>query len=213
MQFFQYALYQIPALVIALCFHEFGHGLVAYWCGDPTAKNAGRLTLNPMHHLDLKGSLCLFFLGFGWAKPVPINPYNFKNKRWDDLKVSLAGITINFILYLLFTFLQVGIENYTYTVGVVTDLQYNILLIIHTFSWISAQLNLSLAIFNLFPIPPLDGYHVVNDLFFKGRWRITQQQAGMGMGLLVLLSYLGVTGDVINTIMDYVEVFVKNLMM
>ena len=88
----------IPVLIFSLCVHEFSHGYVAYLLGDNTAANEGRLTLNPINHLDLTGSLMILFVGFGWAKPVPVNPLNFKNKDQDMMKVALAGPMANLIL-------------------------------------------------------------------------------------------------------------------
>ena len=88
----------IPGLLLALTFHEFAHGYAAYLMGDNTAKYDGRLSLNPMHHMDLVGTLCLLFFRFGWAKPVPINPNNFKDRKWGTILVSLAGPFANFLL-------------------------------------------------------------------------------------------------------------------
>lgn len=92
------ALAYVLAIVFALMMHELAHGLVAYWCGDKTAKEQGRLSLNPFKHLDLWGSLSFLFVGFGWAKPVPINPLNFRNYKKSMALVSLAGIITNLIL-------------------------------------------------------------------------------------------------------------------
>ena len=94
-----YLLLAMPGRLLAISFHEWAHAWMAYKCGDPTAKNRGRLTVNPLAHLDLIGLAMMMLAGFGWAKPVPVNPYNFRNFRRDDLKVSLAGITMNLILF------------------------------------------------------------------------------------------------------------------
>ena len=88
-------LVRVPPLLFALSIHEFAHAWAAYLCGDTTAKDRGRLTLDPLAHLDLMGSLCMLLVGFGWAKPVPINPYNFRHPRRDDIFVSLAGVAAN----------------------------------------------------------------------------------------------------------------------
>ncbi len=87
-----------PPLLLALTLHEYAHGYVAYRLGDPTARNAGRLTLNPLSHLDPIGTIAFFFIKFGWAKPVPVNPYYFKNPRQDMLWVALAGPVTNLLL-------------------------------------------------------------------------------------------------------------------
>ena len=108
-------LISIPAILIALTLHEIAHGYVAKRCGDPTAEMLGRLSLNPLHHLDPIGTLCMLIFGFGWAKPVPINPRNFKNYRRDDLLVSLAGITVNLLLFFFATLLMTGLNQIIFT--------------------------------------------------------------------------------------------------
>ncbi len=95
----------VAALLISLILHEIGHGFVALKCGDPTAKMLGRLSLDPRKHLDPVGMICMFFLGIGWAKPVPINPYNFRKRNRDMILVSVAGIAVNLLLFTLSTFL------------------------------------------------------------------------------------------------------------
>lgn len=106
--FFDQAIFRTLAVLIGLCCHEWGHAYVAYRCGDDTAKRAGRLTLNPLRHLDPVGTILMFFVGFGYAKPVPVNPYHFRGDRnRDDFLVSIAGITVNLILFVLFTYLAV----------------------------------------------------------------------------------------------------------
>ena len=98
MEYLTQLMLRLPAVLIAICMHESAHGWVANRCGDPTARLMGRITLNPVKHFDPVGMLCLVFFGVGWAKPVPINPLHFRNYRKDDLKVSLAGVTMNLIL-------------------------------------------------------------------------------------------------------------------
>ena len=151
--FFDQAIFRTLAVLIGLCCHEWGHAYVAYRCGDDTAKRAGRLTLNPLRHLDPVGTILMFFAGFGYAKPVPVNPYNFRGDRnRDDFLVSIAGITVN----------------------------------------------LNLAVFNLIPLPPLDGYHVVNDLIFKGRFQLSKNAFRIGMMIVLVLSAQGILGRIIS---------------
>ena len=218
LRFLDFTLYRVPAVLIALCCHEWGHAFVAYLCGDPTAKLMHRMTVNPLRHLDPVGTLMLFFLGFGWAKPVPVNPYNFRNPRWDDFKVSIAGITVNLLIFLLCTLLLVGLTRYAwmpdvlryYSLGDLMGFDSGIALnIMYGYGDVNAefmrhpealpvmrmlmqiaQINLSIALFNLIPVPPLDGYHVFNDLLLRGRWHITPRQAQIGMGLVMAVSFL-----------------------
>ena len=151
---------QILALVIpilfALTIHELSHGLMALHFGDPTAKNAGRLTLNPLAHLDPIGTLMLFIVHFGWAKPVPVNPAYFKDPKKDMIWVSLAGPVSNIILAFLTGMIirVVGMEmsnNFTFNF-------FKLML------YYSLTINLALAVFNLIPIPPLDGSKILQGL-------------------------------------------------
>ena len=150
--------FMIVALLISLILHEIGHGFVALKCGDPTAKWSGRLTLDPRKHLDPIGMICMFFLGIGWARPVPINPYNFKHRSRDMILVSVAGIVVNLLLFLTSTFLYVLSFRAS---GAVIGYVRQFLIILLSY-------NISLAVFNLVPVPPLDGYRLVNQIFFKG---------------------------------------------
>lgn len=143
-------LVSLPGLLIAIVFHEFAHGYSAYLLGDPTAKNAGRLTLNPIKHIDPVGFLFMLIFRFGWAKGVPINPMYFKNRKRDTIIVSLAGVFTNFTLALLIGSLLIylPIRNSVVTDMMVITLWYNIML----------------GVFNLLPFPPLDGSKVVASL-------------------------------------------------
>ena len=107
-------LYRVPAVLIALTLHELAHGYVALRCGDPTAQMLGRLTFNPLRHLDPIGTLFMFLFGFGWARPVPVNPRNFKRFRRDDFLVSAAGVTVNFLLFLFSTLLMILCLRFLY---------------------------------------------------------------------------------------------------
>ncbi len=151
-------IFAIIVLIFSVVIHEIAHGAVANSLGDPTAKLAGRLTLNPLSHLDLFGSFLipLFLIvttgiGFGYAKPVPINPFNFRDQKYGMIKVALAGIAANFALALVFgLILRVLLHS---TVFVNADFNNLLAIIVGT--------NLWLGVFNLVPIPPLDGSHVL----------------------------------------------------
>ena len=144
----------VPAAIIGLTVHEFAHAFTAYKLGDNTAKNDGRITLNPLKHIDWLGLLLIVMAGFGWAKPVMFNPDNLKNKHRDEILISIAGPISNFLLAILF----MGIARILYSTEVfstsIIGFQTIQLLII----W--GVINLGLFLFNLIPIPPLDGSHI-----------------------------------------------------
>ena len=142
----------IPVLLFALVFHEFSHGWVANKLGDPTAKYAGRLTLNPMAHLDLFGSLMILFVGFGWAKPVPVNSRYLTNPRTDMMKIAFAGPASN----LLLAFIAGSLIRLTGNMGVLSSMLI-----------MFAQINIMLAVFNMIPIPPLDGSQIFSGLMIR----------------------------------------------
>ncbi|MDY0255757.1 site-2 protease family protein [Gudongella oleilytica] len=143
-------LISLPGLLTAIIFHELAHGLTAYWLGDPTAKDAGRLTLNPIRHIDPVGFLFMLVFRFGWAKAVPINPMNFKNRKRDTILVSIAGVTVNFIIAMILGAVLVygNVTNQTAIDILGIGMWYNIML----------------GVFNLLPFPPLDGSKVVASL-------------------------------------------------
>ena len=157
---FQQPLIFIPlalALLIALTWHEFFHALVAVWQGDNTAKDAGRLTLNPLAHLDLTGTILLLLVGFGWGKPVPVNYYNLKNQKWGPAIVSAAGPFANLLSVIVFALIFKIIAPANLNPAdpfAVMNFSGNLLLIFLSFLVVY---NLVLMIFNLIPIPPLDG--------------------------------------------------------
>ena len=189
----------LPGIVIGLSFHEFGHAAVAYKLGDNTPKLQGRVTLNPMAHIDWMGLAALFFCGFGWGQPVQINPFNFKHRRRDELFVALAGVVMNVLLAAAFVVIakivvMAGsnwIMNTTLGMGVWQIILYAI------------QINLVLMIFNLIPCPPLDGFNIIaNIVGFAGSetyWRIYRY----GSWILVLIIITGITGMVISPCVQF----------
>ena len=272
----------IPGMLLAISIHESAHGWVAEKCGDPTARYAGRITLNPVKHFDPMGFLCMFLIGFGWAKPVPVNPLLYKNYRKDDIKVSLAGITANLCLFLicfiitqaLFTAAvaklpeydvgQEGFQRYaevyentqdgeeayrvTWPDGTKYVVSYGsywdsdalyeasggyyryritgsstpvsaadvviepafgkIVGILYQMLCNCMLINITLAVFNLIPLPPLDGYHVLNDLVLHQDLfarRRTQQITGMILVALIMLGNINSDWDIIGKVLNFVR--------
>ena len=179
----------LPVLIFSIVVHEVAHAWVALKEGDDTAQSLGRITLNPLSHLDPIGSfvvpVVLFFMPggfiFGWAKPVPIDPRKFRDFKGGDIRVSLAGIVSNLILAVGFTLLAVVFIKLQ-GVFPLAESAFGFLIQAARFG---VLINLILAVFNLVPIPPLDGSHVLYH-FLPRAWRATYQQAGL-YGILVLI--------------------------
>jgi len=177
-------LYLIPtalALIVAITIHEFSHALAADKLGDPTPRSMGRLTLNPLKHLDPIGTLALIFLGFGWGKPVPIDPYNLQHPKRDEAIISLAGPVSNLILALIISL-------------IVRFLPLNNISIL--FLSILVQMNVILAIFNLLPLPPLDGSKIFLALLPQDK-SVQWQEAfeKYGFILIIVLLFLPIGGS------------------
>ena len=249
--------YTWGVILFSLILHECAHGYMAYKCGDPTAKMMGRLSLNPARHLHPLGTLFMFLFGVGWAKPVPVNPRNFRNGRRDDFLVSIAGVSVNLTIFLIAVFLScvvnrvmmgeellntmigaydVGLEPFVsplYNVGGYImegdwtslagffptayggDLHSGLyvkegwealsavlnapwLLYVQRLLLLLAQVNLSLAVFNLLPIPPLDGFHVVNDLLLKGKLQLNGKMFRIAQAVLLALLFTGLLDSVLS---------------
>ncbi len=151
-------LMRIPVILLSLTIHEVAHGWIASRLGDPTAKNLGRLSLNPLKHLDPIGTIMMLVFGFGWAKPVPINTRYFKDKRRDMALTALAGPVSNLVIAFIGIFFYMILSRTLYNALVSgSSLAYVIVLFFYVFY----TLNLYLAIFNLLPIPPLDGSRIL----------------------------------------------------
>lgn len=158
----------IPAAFLTIVLHEMSHGFVAYLLGDRTAKNAGRLTLNPIKHIDIFGLIAMIVFGFGWAKPVPVNPYFFKNRKAGMALTAFAGPASNLLLALLGLFVYKLFMFIPMPIGIMGEVLYGFAQFIVIF----VSLNVGLAIFNLIPIPPLDGSKILNSflperIYFK----------------------------------------------
>ncbi len=195
----------LPGILLGLTVHEFSHGYVAYLLGDNTAKNNGRLTLNPVAHIDPIGFLMLIFAGFGWAKPVPINPYFFTDRRRGTFLVSIAGPASNIVMAIVLTTL---LGLFMRTMGVGFAVQQVVMSAIF--------INLVLAVFNLFPIPPLDGSKILMSLFPSRFEETFYQLEKYSVILLILLLVLGVIRNVLfpivgalyNLLMLYLNILV-----
>jgi Zn-dependent protease len=187
------ALAVISAALVAIMFHECAHAYAALKCGDMTAKLSGRLTLNPAKHFDLVGMLMFLVAGFGWAKPVPINPDNFRNKKVGILIVSLAGVATN----LLLAFLSFGLLNLVQLMfsGVTrwTAFASFLRLFLFYFFMFATIVNVTLAAFNILPLYPLDGYRVVEALAPRSAYCRFMRRYGayILLGLVFVSFFLG----------------------
>ena len=233
--FVVYILCFAAAALLSLTLHECAHGYVALRCGDPTAKLRGRLSLNPARHLDPVGTLCMVVLGFGWARPVPVDPRNYRHYRRDEYLVSVAGIAVNLALFLICSVLSVlccrlmlgpgwfeGALRWN-KVTLYTDLSSLIvfggvtlprgLMAGMALPWLQYPLrfllmmtyvNLPLAVFNLLPIPPLDGWRIVNNAL-RGRLNVRPQTFRVVQVALVLLCFTGLLGQGMGLVVNAIE--------
>lgn len=197
----------LPGLLIAISAHEFAHAYAAYRLGDNSQRFQGRLTLNPIKHIDPIGFLLLMVIGFGWAKPVMIDSRKFKNPRKDDTIVSLAGPLANFILALVFTILT-GI---TYVIMYKTGTSQTLYLVLEIFK-LAIQINLVLMVFNLIPIPPLDGHHLLGNIFGAKVWNFYYRFADIWRFVLIALIVLGGTGFIISPIVGGIYSFLIKIL-
>ena len=175
------------ALLLVLPIHEFAHAFVAVKSGDNTPKIYGRYTLNPMAHFDVLGLVCLLFVHFGWAKPVPVNPNNFKHPKLDSFLVAIAGVTANYLLaFIVYPILVIDVlyvpEFYYFTEVLYYSLYY------------AFFISLALAVFNFLPIYPLDGFRVV-DVFVRRRGKVYYIYKKYGYFVLLAFILLGIIAD------------------
>lgn len=178
----------IPCVLVALTFHEFAHGYVAMRLGDPTARNFGRLTLNPLKHLDPIGTICMVLFGFGWAKPVPINTRYFKNPRRGMALSAAAGPIMNLLLSFVAAFVTEFVVWLAGTTVLQSAAASNVLIMAFRLFYTFHRLNLALAIFNLIPLPPLDGSRILF-IFLPPKWYfgLMKYERYIMIGFLVLL--------------------------
>ena len=180
------------AIVFSITAHEYAHALTAYKMGDPTAKMAGRMSLNPAKHLDPTGAICLVLFGFGWAKGVPINPNLFRNYRKGQVLVSLSGILTNLVLGIIFTFLSV-------VVNLFLDGSVYFWFFVQALFQYLAVINYVLAVFNILPIYPLDGFSFLEAfLRYDNKFLVFMRKYGMIILLILLLT------GIISLLMNFV---------
>lgn len=182
-------LLSLPIIFLSLSVHESAHGLMALKLGDPTAKNLGRITLNPLKHLDPIGFLCMVLAGFGWARPVPVNSRYFNKPRRDMALVGLAGPLSNLLLAIVFLLLLrfVGF-GWLARMAAATSLQANIIYFVLLLFYYGVYMNVTLAVFNLLPVPPLDGSRIFY-VFLPPRvyMKVMQYQHIISLIVMVLL--------------------------
>ena len=182
------AIFFLPPFLLAISMHESAHGYVANRLGDPTAKNLGRITLNPIPHIDLFGLLAIFIVHFGWAKPVPVNLGNLKNPRKDNVWIALAGPASNLALAVVsgvvFRLLAPMLAGSEAGIFFLMMIQF------------SVTLNIVLMVFNLFPLPPLDGFHILEGIVSHDIYLLLQKLRSTGpmllFGLIILGSFTGI---------------------
>ena len=185
------AILRVLAVLLCLTVHETCHGLAAYVLGDPTAKSRHRLSLNPLRHIDWLGLAMMFFVGFGWAKAVPVDPRYFKKPKEGMALTALAGPVSNFLLAVIALSGSKVIYLYA-SYSVWMELLFNFLL------YTVAPLSIGLGLFNLLPIPPLDGSKVLGAVLPDGLYFMLMRYERYGMFLLIALSYFGITSHLIS---------------
>jgi len=202
-------LLSLPAVFLAFSFHEFAHAYIAYKMGDPTPKIQGRLTLDPLAHVDWIGLIMFTVFGFGWAKPVQVNSYNFRNRKRGDILVSLAGPVSNLLLAVIaFIILQI-LESFLPGNSIANAINGNgiIYLIIHRIVW----LNIVFALLNLVPIPPFDGYHIVKAIFFRRNVNFFWQLERYSIIILFAFIVLGVFNYIVGIPASYIYNWLRSL--
>ena len=194
---------RVLPLLFAITIHEFAHAYVAVLCGDTTPKHDGRVTLNPLAHLDLFGTLCLLFAPIGWGKPVRVNPYNFGHPRRDDILVSVAGVTMNLATAVAGALVVRGL-----VAAGVSPFGSRAATSLWMMGEILVMLSVGLAVFNLLPFPPLDGSKVVMNLLPAGAAQAYRRVAPfVSMVILMLIFFTGVVGRVLWPVVDTVVRF------
>ena len=189
-------LLMLPGIIIGLSLHEAGHAYTSYWLGDPTPKAQGRLSVNPLRHIDPIGFVFLLVAGFGWGRPVEINPVFYKHKRRDEFIVSIAGVTVNLIVAIVFSFIAKAVGS-AYMHDPSDPLYYLYMIIVYV-----VYINLILMAFNLIPCPPLDGWGIVTQIFDLRKYSWWLPVYRKGSLILMVIILLGLTGRIISPIVS-----------
>jgi len=194
-------LYYIPGIFVALSFHEFSHALAAKLMGDDTAERAGRLTIDPRAHVDLFGFIALLLAGFGWAKPVPINPWAFKKRRLGTVIVSLAGPLMNFVIaFILLSALYLMFNVFGYD----NEIVYNILSD-------AFFVNVVLCVFNLIPVPPLDGSKILASFLPDSLENKIYSLERYSYLILIALIFTNVLDKILNPMVIFLANFIDDI--
>ena len=209
MAFLESLIIMLPVVVIGLSFHEAAHGYMAYKMGDPTAKNMGRLTLNPLKHLDPIGFAAMLLVGFGWAKPVQFNPYNFKDYKKGTILTAIAGPLANLLLAVC------ALVLYTVTICILSATSSLALLVTNDVMRILTDMlfylylaNIVLMLFNLIPVPPLDGSKVLFSVLPSKSYRFVLNYERYGMYILLVLLWFNILDAPLDAALEFfVDIF------
>lgn len=201
-------LYSLPAVFLAFSFHEFAHAFIAYRMGDHTPKLQGRLTLDPLAHVDWIGFIMFLVFGFGWAKPVQVTPSNFRNRKLGDILVSIAGPMANMVLaFFAILFMQLFKRFFLTQTGYGANMA---LVVIIRIIERTAILNVVFAFLNLIPIPPFDGYKILKTLFFKSNIKFFWVLERYSLIILFVMILLNIFNYIIDAPSHFVYIFLSN---
>ncbi len=182
----------LPGIILGLSLHEFAHAWMSNKLGDPTPKRQGRLTINPLAHIDWIGFLALLLVGFGWGKPVMIDPSYYKNRRTGEFLTGIAGVTMNLIIAVILSFPTKALINAYYSSG--SALLENVLYIFYY----AVMINVVLMIFNLIPVPPLDGWGIVTQIFNLQKYSWWYKVYQYGQWILLILIFANITDMILG---------------
>lgn len=190
----------LPGIIVGLSFHEFAHAWVSDKLGDPTPRRQGRVTINPLAHIDWIGFIALLLVGFGWGKPVQIDPRYYKHRRLDEFLVAIAGVTMNLIIAIVLSFpAKAMMKAYATGASALVENIYLILLY-------AVMINIVLMVFNLLPVPPLDGWGIITQIFHLDKYDWWYKVYNYGTYILLALIIFNVTDLVltpaVNAIMN-----------